>query len=179
MVTATVKKWTIDPAHSKILFKVKHLVVSTVTGTFDDFEGKIESTGDYFENASVTFSAKTESINTHNKDRDNHLRSDDFFGAQQYPFMKFESTAFHKIDECQYRVVGNLTMRNTTKEVELHAAYVGKTIDPYGKTKIAFEIIGQVNRKDFGLLWSAVTERGGMVVAEEVKLFLEVTAILD
>lgn len=179
MSATSLKRWTIDPVHSKILFKVKHLVVSTVTGTFDDFEGTMESTGDEFDGAAVNFSAKTESVNTHHKDRDNHLRSVDFFNTAEYPLISFKSTAFDKRKGDKYGICGELTIRGITKEVDLDATYMGQTTDPYGKIKIAFEITGQINRKDFGLVWNAVTEGGGMVVSEEVKLFLEVTAILN
>ena len=174
-----VSTWTIDQAHSKIFFKVKHLVVSTVTGTFDDFEGMVESSGTQFDNARVIFSAKTNSVNTHNKDRDEHLRSTDFFNSEKYPLIRFKSTSFNKIGDDEYWLSGELNIRGITKEVNLHATYLGETTDPFDKTKAAFEITGRINRKDFGLSWSVITEGGGAVVSDEIKLLLEITIIMD
>jgi len=174
MSTAVTTKWVIDPTHSEISFKVKHLVISTVTGYFREFSGGIEQEGDDFSGAKAHFTAKIDSIDTNQKDRDNHLKSDDFFNAEQYPELKFESTAFEKISDDKYRVTGDLTIRDVTRPVELEAEFLGEATDPYGNDKAGFEIRGKINRKEFGLKWSAVTEAGKVVVSDEVRLDLNV-----
>lgn len=177
MTTATKTLWTIDPTHSEVQFKVKHLVISTVTGSFGSYDGKIESEGDDFENATASFTANIDSINTNNEDRDQHLKSGDFFNAEQYPQLKFESTNFKKVGESKYKVTGDLTIRDITKEIELDVVHGGTVGDPYGQTKAGFEITGSINRKEFGLSWSAVTEAGNVVVGDEIKLQLNVQFI--
>ena len=178
METATATKaWEIDPLHSEIHFKVKHMMVSTVTGAFDEFEGTVQSEGDAFENAAIKFSAKTESINTRNKDRDAHLKSDDFFNAESYPELSFTSSSFTKKDDEEYALTGELTIRDVTKEVTLKVTHEGTAIDPYGQNKAGFEITGKINRKDFGLKWSAVTEAGSVVVSDEVRLALNIQLV--
>lgn len=160
--------WSIDNSHSEIAFKVKHMMISTVTGHFEDFDATVKTDGDNFENASIEFSAKTDSINTKNKDRDNHLKSDDFFNAEKFPEMKFVSKSFDG-----EKLVGDLTIRDVTKEVTLDAEFNGIAVDPYGKTKAGFEIAGEINRKEFDLTWSAVTEAGSIVVSDKVKLVID------
>lgn len=167
-------KWTIDPTHSEVQFKVKHLVISIVTGNFGTFEGTLETEGDDFTGAKAAFSAQIDSISTNNKDRDNHLTSADFFHAEEFPHLTFESTRFEKEEGNEYRVTGDLTIRGTTKSVVLDVTYGGTVVDPYGQTKAGFEIQGSINRKEFGLTWSAVTEAGNLVVGDEVKLLLNV-----
>ncbi|MBN3521748.1 YceI family protein [Algoriphagus lutimaris] len=168
-------KWTIDPTHSEVSFKVKHLVISTVTGYFRKFEGSAESTSDSFEGATVSFTADIDSIDTNQKDRDNHLKSADFFDAANHPKLSFTG----KISQVDgdYKLIGDLTMRETTKQVELDVDFGGVAGDPYGQTKAGFEIEGKVNRKEFGLAWSAVTEAGSVVVSDQVKLILSVQLV--
>ena len=161
-------KWTIDNAHSEVAFKVKHMMISTVTGYFNEFNANIESDGDDFKNAKIEFSAKIDSINTKNADRDAHLKSDDFFNAEKFPEMKFTSTSFDG-----ETLVGMLTIRDVTKEVELDVDFNGIAVDPYGQTKAGFEISGKINRKDFNLTWSAVTEAGSVVVSDSVKIIVD------
>lgn len=172
--TATKTTWGVDPTHSEIQFKVKHLVISTVTGQFKSFDASIEADGDDFEGANITFSADIDSIDTRNDDRDAHLKSDDFFNAAEYPKMTFNSASFKKTGEGEYELTGDLTIRGTTKQVKLSADYGGTVVDPYGNTKAGFDVTGKINRKDFGLTWSAVTEAGQIVVSDEVKLLLSV-----
>lgn len=160
--------WTIDTAHSEIAFKVKHMMISTVTGHFEDFEATVKTESDDFNHASIEFSAKTASINTKNKDRDAHLKSDDFFNSEAFPEMKFVSKSFDGEN-----LVGDLTIRDITKEVSLNAELNGVAVDPYGQTKAGFEITGEINRKDFNLTWSAVTEAGNIVVSDKVKLVVD------
>lgn len=174
MTTQTQSKWTIDPAHSEIQFKIKHLVISTVTGYFRSFEGSVESVSEDFENAQIRFSADVNSIDTNNEQRDGHLKSDDFFGAEQFPTLTFASSSFKKVSGDDYELKGNITLKGTTKEITLKVELGGKAVDPYGNQKAGFEINGKLNRKDFGLNWDAVTEAGGIVVSDEVRLHLNV-----
>lgn len=161
--------WSLDSAHSEIAFKVKHMMISTVTGHFEDFEATAKTDGDDFKNAEFTFTAKTASINTKNKDRDAHLRSDDFFNSEEFPELKFVSKSFDGD-----KLVGDLTIRDITKEVVLDAELNGVAVDPYGHAKAGFEMTGTINRKDFNLTWSAVTEAGSIVVSDKVKMVVDV-----
>ena len=169
--------WKLDPTHSEIQFKVKHLVISTVTGQFESFDATLEAEDDTFENASISFSADIDSINTKNADRDGHLKSDDFFNAEKYPQMTFTSTKFEKVGEGEFKLTGDLTIRDVTKEVVLDVDHGGVVVDPYGQTKAGFELTGAINRKEFGLNWSAVTEAGSVVVSDQVKLMLSVQVV--
>lgn len=176
--TAVKTKWKIDKAHSEIHFKVKHMMVSTVTGSFDEFDATVQSHGEKdFEDAQIEFTAKTASVNTRNSDRDEHLRSDDFFNAKKFPDLIFKSTSFKKVNDHEYQLKGDLTIRDHTEPVNLHVEYNGKAVDPYGQTKAGFEITGKINRKSYGLKWSAITETGGVVVSDEVRLNLNVQLI--
>lgn len=168
--------WTIDTAHSEIGFKVKHLVISTVSGKFSSFEGTIESEKDDFSDATISFSADIDSIHTGNEQRDGHLKSADFFDAANYPKLSFTSTGITVKGE-NYKVAGNLTLRGVTKPVTLDAEFGGVQQDMYGRTVAGFEITGKINRQDFGLTWSAVTETGGVVVSDEVKLVANIELV--
>ncbi len=169
--------WNIDPTHSEIQFKVKHLVISTVTGYFRSFNGTVETEGDSFEGAKITFEADIDSVDTNNEDRDTHLKSDDFFNAEKFPKMKFESTSFKNTGGDNYELTGNMTIRDVTKEITLDVTHGGTVEDPYGQTKAGFELNGSLNRKEFGLKWSAVTEAGSVVVGDEVKLLMNVQVV--
>lgn len=160
-------KWILDPSHSEVSFKVKHMMISTVTGHFDEFEASIETEQEDFKNAEMRFSAKVDSINTKNSDRDAHLKSEDFFNATAHPELSFTSTAFEG-----EKLTGKITLRGVTKEITLEVDYNGIVEDPYGQTKAGFEFTGSLNRKDFGLSWSAVTEAGNVVVSDKVKLIV-------
>lgn len=161
--------WKIDPAHSEFTFKVKHMMISTVTGEFEKFDATVETDGDDFTNANVKVEVEVDSIKTKNTDRENHLKSDDFFNAEKYPIITFESKSFDG-----ETLVGNLTIRDHTQEVKLNAEFNGIAVDPYGQTKAGFEISGEINRKEFGLMWNVVTEAGNVVVSEKVKLDINV-----
>jgi len=174
METMAITKWTIDKSHSEIQFKAKHLVISTVTGQFNEFDGWLELEDQYLENAKAWFTADVNSISTNSTDRDNHLKSADFFDAVNYPEIKFESKRFVKTGENNYQMTGNLTIKNITKEITLDVQYGGTMVDPWGNTKAGYEISGKVNRHDFGLKWNAVAEAGGLVVGDEIKLALNV-----
>jgi polyisoprenoid-binding protein YceI len=164
--------WSVDTAHSEVAFKVKHMMISTVTGNFEDFTATAKTNGDNFNHAEVEFSAKTASLNTKNKDRDGHLQSDDFFNSEKYPELKFVSKSFDG-----EKLVGDLTIRDVTKEVTLNAEFNGIAVDPYGQTKAGFEITGEVSRKEFNLTWNAVTEAGSIVVSDKVKLVADIQFI--
>lgn len=179
MTTTTNTLWKIDPTHSEVQFKVKHLVISTVTGNFGSYEGSIETGGEGndFKNAKATFAADIDSISTNNKDRDQHLKSDDFFNAEAYPQLTFESASFEKTGDQSYKVTGDLTIRDVTKQIELDVVHGGTVEDPYGNTKAGFEVTGSINRKEFGLTWNAVTEAGNVVVGDEIKLQMNIQLI--
>lgn len=166
--------WTIDPTHSEVQFKVKHLVISTVTGSFRSFTGSLTTEGDDFVGASAEFSADISSIDTGMEQRDGHLKSADFFDAENHPTLNFKTSKFKKLNDEQYSVEGDLTLRGVTKSIILKAEVGGFATDFYGNEKVGFEITGTINRKDFGLAWSAVTEAGGVVVSDDVKLLLNV-----
>jgi polyisoprenoid-binding protein YceI len=174
MSASTRTKWEIDPMHSEIQFKVKHLVISTVTGKFNSFEGSFEMEDQDLSTAEASFSIDIDSISTGVPDRDNHLKSDDFFNAEKYPKMTFRSTEVQKMDDDHYKLKGDLTIRDITKPVELEVEKGGIVQDPYGNTKAGFEVTGKINRKEFGLKWDAVTEAGSVVVGDEVRLELNV-----
>ncbi|MCG9880141.1 MAG: YceI family protein [Bacteroidia bacterium] len=166
-------KWTIDPMHSEIEFKVKHLMISTVTGKFGSFTASAESDAEDFSDAKISFSADINSINTGNEQRDGHLKSDDFFNAEQFPTLNFVSTGISKGSNGMV-LTGDLTIRDVTKSISLNVEFNGTMVDPYGNHKAGFELTGVINRKDFNLKWSATTEAGGIVVSDEVKLICNV-----
>ncbi|GAB3967499.1 YceI family protein [Spirosoma terrae] len=172
--TTTATNWVIDPSHSEVQFKVKHLMVSTVTGLFSQYEGNIETQGDDFDGAKITFSADIASITTGNEQRDGHLKSADFFDAEQFPKLTFTSTEFKKTSDDEYTLVGDLTLRGVTKSVKLKAEYGGQMQDFYGQTKAGFEVAGTIKRKEFGLSWDGVTEAGGVVVSDDVRLVMNI-----
>ena len=177
MEKAVLTKWAIDPTHSEVQFKVKHLVISSVTGKFSDFSGSLIQEEENFQDAEVEFSAKIDSIETGVPDRDAHLKSDDFFNAAQYPELKFIGKSFTKIDKHHYKLAGNLTIRNITKTIELDVLFGGTVADPYGQIKAGFEISGSISRKEFDLKWNAITEAGSIVVSDFVKLELNIQLI--
>ncbi|SES83283.1 YceI family protein [Hymenobacter actinosclerus] len=163
-------KWALDPTHSEVQFKVKHLVISTVTGSFKQFEGEAETEGDSFEGAQVRFSAKIDSIDTNQEQRDEHLKSADFFDAATYPELTFVSTSFTKVGGDDYKLTGDMTVHGVTQSVTLDVEYGGQAGDFYGNQKAGFDVTGKISRKDFGLVWSGITEAGSIVVGDEVKL---------
>lgn len=164
------KKWKIDSAHSEVKFKVKHLVISTVTGQFNTFDAEIEAENDSFENAMITFSADVDSIDTKNEQRDAHLKSADFFDAENHPKLSFVSKKFVKLADGKFELTGDITMRGITKEVTLNAEFNGIARGFDNLQVAGFEITGKLNRFDFGLQWNAMTEAGGIVVGQDVKL---------
>jgi polyisoprenoid-binding protein YceI len=167
-------KWTIDLAHSEVQFKVKHLMISTVTGSFKKFEGEAETDSDDFKGASIRFSIDTASVDTNQEQRDGHLRSPEFFDSVQFPNIEFVSTEFNQKAGQDYVLKGNLTIKGASKAVELAADFGGITKDSYGNTKAGFELTGTINRKDYGLTWNATTELGAIMLGDDVKLIISV-----
>lgn len=178
LITATLTfaqtKWTFDKSHSKVGFSVSHLIISEAKGNFKNFEGTVETNGDDFSGAKVEFTVDTKSIDTDNEQRDNHLRNDDFFNAEKFPQMVFKGKSFKKVGDKKYKLVGNLTIRDITKEVTLDVKHNGTIKDPWGNTKAGFKITGEINRFNYGLKWNAVMEAGGAVVGETVNLEIDI-----
>jgi polyisoprenoid-binding protein YceI len=167
-------KWVIDPAHSEIEFKVKHMMITTVTGTFKEFKSEVETDGDDFSTARINFEAATESVFTNAEQRDAHLRSADFFDAENFPVMSFVSSRLEKVDDETWNLSGNLTIRGVTKPVKLDVEFGGMGKDPWGNTKAGFSLNGKINRKDWGLNWNAALEAGGVLVSDDVRIYAEV-----
>ena len=165
--------WTIDNAHSEVGFRVKHLVISTVSGKFTSFEGKLDGDPADLANAKISFTADIDSIHTGNEQRDGHLKSADFFDAAGHPKLTFTSTSIDKKGDSEYKVNGDLTIRGITKPVTLNVEFGGIHDNLYGQTVAGFEITGKIKRLEYGLVWNAVTEAGGVVVGDEVKLVID------
>ena len=176
METLTTTKWGVDVTHSEVQFKVKHLVIATVTGFFRKFDGSVESESEDFDGAKVNFNIDVKSIDTNQADRDAHLKSADFFAADQFAEIKFSNGTLAKRGD-EYELTGDITIRETTKPITLAVEFGGVMTDPYGNVKAGFEITGKVSRKEFGLSWNAVTEAGGVVVGDEVKLNINVELV--
>ncbi len=165
-------KWALDPTHSELQFKVKHLMITTVTGSIKSFSAELSSEGDDFSNAEISFNGDINSIETGNSDRDQHLKGEDFFDAEKYPTIIFKSASVEK-DGDDYVVKGDLTIRDVTKAVKLNAEFGGIATDPWGNTKAGFTLSGKINRTEFGLTWNAALETGGVMVSDEVKILGE------
>lgn len=166
-------KWSVDPSHSEIGFKVKHMMFTNVSGSFQKFDASIETEDDNFENAKIEFSGDVDSITTGNADRDTHLLSPDFFDASSFPKLTFSATSFKKQNEGEYELKGDLTLHGVTKPVKLDVEFGGLAKDPWGNVKAGMSLSGKINRKDWGLNWNSALEAGGVLVGEEVKLNIE------
>lgn len=173
------KKWTLDTAHSEIQFKVKHLVISTVTGYFSEFKGFATTPEDTFEGGEINISINTESINTNNSQRDTHLKSEEFFEISKFKDLTVKTTSIKQISDDEYTIIADFTIKGITKSIEFKGEYGGKAKDGYGNTKVGLQVTGKINRKDFGLNWNAVIEGGGLTVSEEVKLTANLQFILE
>jgi len=169
--------WSIDPTHSIAEFAVKHLVVTTVKGRFRDLEGTIKIDEAQPEISAVEAKIAVVSIDTNVADRDAHLRSDDFFNAERYPYITFRSTRVERIDDQRFKLIGDLTIRDVTKEVVLDGEYEGRIGDPWGNERAAFTATTQISRKEFNVLWNQMIETGGAVVGDNVKITLHIEAI--
>ncbi len=157
-------KWNLDQSHSEITFKVRHMMISNVKGEFKDFNVELESEDDNFQNVSAVAEIKTDSISTNNTDRDNHLKSEDFFNAASNPTITFKASQLNN------EVTGDLTIGGITKPIQLDVDFGGIGVDPWGNTKAGFSFEGKIKRSEFGLNWNAALEAGGVMVSDEVKI---------
>ncbi|MBS1915884.1 MAG: polyisoprenoid-binding protein [Bacteroidetes bacterium] len=171
-------KWVLDPTHSEVTFKIKHLMITNVSGQFTKYDVSVETEGEDFMTAKVSFTADVNSITTNNEQRDAHLKSPDFFNAAEYPQLKFVAKKYENVDnDGSYELYGDLTIRDVTKQVKLDVEFGGVITDPWGNTRAGFTISGKINRKEFGLAWHAVTEAGGIVVADDARIHVAIELI--
>ncbi|MDQ2658178.1 MAG: YceI family protein [Bacteroidota bacterium] len=173
----TKTKWHLDPAHSEIGFKVKHMMITNVSGSFGKFDVTAETDGDDFSTAVIGFAADVNTLSTGNADRDTHLKSADFFDASSHPHLTFKTTKYEKKDDENYVLSGDLTIRDVTRPVKLNVEFGGIGKDPWGNQRAGFTITGKINRTDFNLNWNTALETGGVLVGEEVKLFGELELV--
>jgi polyisoprenoid-binding protein YceI len=170
-------KWKIDPAHSEIQFKVKHLMITTVTGYFKEFDLEVETENEDFTTASkIEFTANINSIDTNNQQRDTHLKSADFFDAENHTQLKFVGKKYEANGD-EAKLHGDLTIRGTTRPLTVNVEFGGIVVDPYGQTKAGFTVNAKISRKEFGLLWNAVTEAGQVVVSDDIRLHCEIQLV--
>ncbi|WP_374163965.1 YceI family protein [Arcticibacter sp. MXS-1] len=169
--------WKIDPTHSEVQFKVKHLMITTVTGYFKEFDLEVETEGDDFAKAGkIEFTANVDSISTNNEQRDTHLKSADFFHAEEHATVHFVGTSLEQ-DGDEGKLHGDLTIKGVTKPIALEVEFGGIVVDPYGQTKAGFTVKGKISRKEFGLTWSAVTEAGQVVVSDDIRILCEIQLV--
>lgn len=168
--TLTKTKWTIDTAHSEIAFRVKHLMISNVKGSFAQFDGTVYTDDNTFTDAEITVNVNTASVNTSDEKRDGHLKSADFFDADNFKTATFTSTLLKKKSNGDFDLTGNLTMKGVTKPVTLNVEFGGLMKDPWGNEKVGFTVTGKINRKDWGLNWNAALEAGGVLVSDDVHI---------
>lgn len=169
-LSAQTTEWKVDKSHSKISFEVSHMVISSVTGFFKDYNIEFNSNKDDFTGSDINFTAEVASIDTDNEKRDEHLKSPDFFDVANYPQIKFVGKSFTKVDDKNYKLVGDFTLRGVTKEIILNVEYKGTVNDPWGGTRAGFKLTGQIDRMEYGLEWNKVVESGGFVVGHEVEI---------
>ncbi|MEI7423616.1 MAG: YceI family protein [Prolixibacteraceae bacterium] len=170
----TKTKWVIDPVHSEISFKVKHLMISNVKGSFKEFDATVYTDGDDFSTAAIEFSLKPASVDTGVADRDGHLKSPDFFDVEKYETISFKSESLTKVDDENYELSGDMTIKGITKNLKLAVEFGGVAKDPWGNSKAGFTLNGKINRKDWDLTWNAALEAGGVLVGETVNIICEV-----
>lgn len=176
MATTT---WTFDPTHSELGFKIKHLMIASVSGTFKTFTVNMKTEDDDFETASVEVRADMNSISTNNEARDTHLRTADFFEAETYPELVFTSTRVERVDDETYRVHGELTLKGITRPAQLKVEASGPTKDPWGSERAGFTVTGKINRSEFGISFNSVLETGGVALSDEVKILAEVQLVKE
>ena len=162
--------WVLDPTHSELQFKIRHLMISTVSGQFNGFKATVKTDDDDFTNARVHFETAVDSISTNNEQRDAHLKNGDFFDAEKYPVITFDSERMEKIAEDEYKLYGTLTLRGISKKITLNTEFGGLTKDPWGNTRTGFSVSGKINRQDFGMSFGTVSETGGLLLGDDVKI---------
>jgi polyisoprenoid-binding protein YceI len=168
--------WAVDPAHSKVGFGVKHMGIATVRGEFTEFDGTLEI-GEDLSSAKVYGTVKAQSVDTNEAQRDDHLRSPDFFDVGQFPELRFESTSIEALDDEEFRITGRLTIHGVTNEIVLHADVQGTDVDPWGNERVGLEVTGQLSRGDYGMRFNQALGSGNMLVADKVKLALDISAV--
>lgn len=168
--------WTVDPIHSSVGFEVKHMMISTVRGYFKEYEGTLEAAEDYHDSR-VWGSVQVASVDTNNADRDDHLRGPDFFDAERWPSITFESTAIEHVEGGSYRVTGNLTIKGVAREIEVHANVEGAAVDPWGKDRVGIAVRGSIDRTEFALTWQQPLADGGLLVGDQVALRIDISAV--
>lgn len=171
--------WNLDKAHSEIEFKVRHMMISSVKGQFHDFDITVDSSTEDVVNAGIEVSIQTDSINTKSEQRDQHLKSADFFDVETFKTISFQSTDIKKVDDDEFNLTGNLTIRDVTKPVTFQVEFGGIAKDPWGNKKIGYTVTGKINREEFGLTWNAALETGGVMVSEDVKFQADVQFVLS
>ncbi|MFZ3578720.1 YceI family protein [Virgibacillus sp. DJP39] len=172
-------KWNVDAAHSSLEFVVKHMMISKAKGVFNDFDAVIEADPDNLEDATIQFTVDIASIDTRKKERDEHLRSGEFFDVENHPKMTFAATDIKKKSDSNYDVTGELTIRGTKKPVTFDVEYEGSGKDPWGQEVAGFSGSTKISRKEFGLTWNAALETGGVMIGDEVKINIEIEAIKE
>ncbi|GGK86209.1 YceI family protein [Rufibacter glacialis] len=171
-------KWSIDPMHSEVQFKVKHLMITTVTGYFQTFHVEVETEDEDFSKATrILFTADVNSISTNNEQRDTHLKSADFFDSDTHEDIRFEGTNYEQTGSDAAKLHGTLTIKGVSKPVTVDVEFGGIVVDPYGQTKAGFTVSGKISRKEFGLTWNAVTEAGSVVVSDDIRLQAEIQLV--
>ena len=171
-------KWVLDPTHSDVEFKVKHLMISTVTGHFSSFLADVSTEEEDFTRSKVTFTVDAASISTNNEQRDGHIKGPDFFDVANHPQIKFVITKIENVDnDGSYNLYGDLTIRSITKNVKLEVEFGGVIKDPWGNTRAGFAVNGKINRKDFGLTWHMTTDTGGIVLGDDVRIHVALELI--
>jgi polyisoprenoid-binding protein YceI len=175
MTSETKTKWIVDPKHSEVQFKVKHLAISNVSGTFKIFQGEVESEGDDFNNASIHFEMESDSIDTNLQGRDGFLKSENFLDVQKFPKLIFDGNLLRKEDN--YHLEGELTIRETKKSIKMEVEHTGTGMGRFGDYRAGFELNGKISRKDFGLVFNLATEAGNLIMGEEIKLHCDIEII--
>jgi len=170
-------KWLLDPTHSELGFKIKHLMITNVSGSFKNFNATVETREEDFSTAQIKLTAEMASIFTNNEQRDNHLRTSDFFEVEKYPELKFKSTKVEKIDSDAFALYGELTLKGVTKPVKLNVEFNGVTKDPWGGERAGFLVTGKINRSNWGVNFNAALETGGVMLSEEVKISSEIQLV--
>jgi len=170
-------KWVLDSTHSELGFKIKHLMITNVSGSFNNFQGEVETEGEDFSTAQINVTVDMASISTNNEQRDEHLRNSDFFEVENHPELTFKSTRIEKVDSDTFTLNGELTLKGITKPVKLNVEYNGVTKDPWGGERAGFVITGKINRSDWGVNFNGVLETGGLMLGEEVKINSEVQLV--
>jgi polyisoprenoid-binding protein YceI len=172
----SITKWKVDPAHSTIEFSVRHMMVAKVKGAFKEFTANIEADPADLTTANIEFNIDVASVDTRNNDRDNHLRSADFFDVEKHPNLTFKSTKITKTGEGEYEVTGDVTIKDTTRSETFNVSYEGHGKDPWGNEVAGFAVEGKVDRTNYGLTWNAALETGGVLVGDQIKISIDIEA---